>query len=372
MAINLSPGIAADLGSFLDYVGNYFVIKDLRNYRPLRRPITASKEAESAKYRRKKKLIVRDWFFYAIWATRLKKVLRDAPKLRESREKQLAQLLKLSDRMANAEKREDEKALPAQRQRRGKPQTGEAERLETEHSGDNEDENRLRELETYITRVKAKILEEQGRFEALRQQIERKYRGLLVTLRCQDFGLRCYAKDPWRVRLLDEKKPVFEAQALVHLGVACVERLLRNQDLRPRQRILRPRRRSPLIRQPRQSRRTLLPSLSFPIPIPIPVRLVLVLLVEAPRPRKADVPNPRPGPGPDSDSESRSRSRSSLMPCDISISSSGLGSRADADAYANTSASTGADKHAAVHTSSDADPRPTTGTEVGRRNWNWE
>ena len=217
MTINISPDIAADLGAFLEYVSNYFVIKDLRNYRPLRRPITGSKKPESAKLRRTRKLIARDWFFYVIWSMRLKKLMRNAHQLRESREKQLAQLLKLSERMASADRAEESRSHQQQKQqqRRLKAQTGEGERLETEHSGDNEDDNRLRELETYISRVKTKILEEQRRFDALRQQVERKYRGLVITLRCQDFGLRCFGADPWHVRLHEEKKPVFEAQVLV-------------------------------------------------------------------------------------------------------------------------------------------------------------
>lgn len=50
----------------------------MKQYRPHRRPIVCepgTKLSEKAKLKRK--LVVRDWFFYVVWYVRLKKILKN-------------------------------------------------------------------------------------------------------------------------------------------------------------------------------------------------------------------------------------------------------------------------------------------------------
>eukprot|EP01022_Parablepharisma_sp_SALTPOND_P012647 TRINITY_DN1629_c0_g1_i1.p1 TRINITY_DN1629_c0_g1~~TRINITY_DN1629_c0_g1_i1.p1 ORF type:complete len:622 (-),score=71.60 TRINITY_DN1629_c0_g1_i1:844-2709(-) len=77
ISVNVKPNIVEDMGSFVEYVANLGIMTELKNYRPCQRPITAPvKGNEPSKLRKKRLLIVRDWFFYAIWATRIKKAIR--------------------------------------------------------------------------------------------------------------------------------------------------------------------------------------------------------------------------------------------------------------------------------------------------------
>ena len=57
---------------------NVFLIKDLKQYRPHRRPITDVPQHLQNKnvLKRKRRLIVRDWFFFVVWYVRLKKIIR--------------------------------------------------------------------------------------------------------------------------------------------------------------------------------------------------------------------------------------------------------------------------------------------------------
>ena len=50
----------------------------MKQYRPHRKPITdVPKKLENrASLKRKRKLVVRDWFFFVVWFIRLKKILR--------------------------------------------------------------------------------------------------------------------------------------------------------------------------------------------------------------------------------------------------------------------------------------------------------
>jgi hypothetical protein len=51
-------------------------MRELKNYRPLQRPVVSEvKKTDSSKLKRKRLLIVRDWFFYAVWTTRIKQAI---------------------------------------------------------------------------------------------------------------------------------------------------------------------------------------------------------------------------------------------------------------------------------------------------------
>lgn len=55
-----------------------YLIKDLKQYRPHRRPITEVPKhlASNQILRKKRRLIVRDWFFFVVWFVRLRRIIR--------------------------------------------------------------------------------------------------------------------------------------------------------------------------------------------------------------------------------------------------------------------------------------------------------
>jgi hypothetical protein len=58
-------------------VQNTYLLRDLKQYRPHRKPITDVPDHLCTKpsILRKRKLIVRDWFFFVVWYIRLKKII---------------------------------------------------------------------------------------------------------------------------------------------------------------------------------------------------------------------------------------------------------------------------------------------------------
>ena len=67
-----------DLHHFLERMNSTFLIRDLKQYRPHRHPITEVPDnlQNKAALKRKRKLIVRDWFFFVVWYIRLRKIIR--------------------------------------------------------------------------------------------------------------------------------------------------------------------------------------------------------------------------------------------------------------------------------------------------------
>lgn len=76
--ISITPQILSSFEQIYDFCENFVVLRDLKQYRPHRRPIVASSIPESkrnnATLKRKRRLIVRDWFFYVVWYVRLRKI----------------------------------------------------------------------------------------------------------------------------------------------------------------------------------------------------------------------------------------------------------------------------------------------------------
>ena len=55
------------------------LIKDLKQYRPKLKPLTniSSELAKNRVVKRKRRLIVRDWLFFAVWYCRLKRLVKE-------------------------------------------------------------------------------------------------------------------------------------------------------------------------------------------------------------------------------------------------------------------------------------------------------
>ncbi|CDW82744.1 UNKNOWN [Stylonychia lemnae] len=77
--VNLTPGIIDDLARFYEFIQNFSISLDLKQYRPQRKPICLSdlngQDIQDDHIKRKRKLIVRDWFFFAVWYIRLRNLL---------------------------------------------------------------------------------------------------------------------------------------------------------------------------------------------------------------------------------------------------------------------------------------------------------
>lgn len=76
--VRVNPQIMNDMAHFNSQQATMSIIKDLKQYRPNRRPMSNVPERIAQKYnvKRKRRLIVRDWFFFIVWYIRLKKILR--------------------------------------------------------------------------------------------------------------------------------------------------------------------------------------------------------------------------------------------------------------------------------------------------------
>ena len=76
--INANPQILSDIKHLVDRCQNHYLLRDLKQYRPHRKPITdVPKHLEKrVVLRKKRKLVVRDWFFFVVWYIRLKKILK--------------------------------------------------------------------------------------------------------------------------------------------------------------------------------------------------------------------------------------------------------------------------------------------------------
>jgi hypothetical protein len=81
--VALTPQMVEDCSQLCEMFQNYFLSKDLKQYRPHRRPIILDDKqkkehwAASQPFKRKRRLIIRDWFFYVVWYNRLKKLIQN-------------------------------------------------------------------------------------------------------------------------------------------------------------------------------------------------------------------------------------------------------------------------------------------------------
>jgi len=78
----VTPDLVTCLHSLNEYIENYYIAQDLKQYRPQRRPITPSqlttvskKVLKSESFKRKRRNVVRDWLYYIVWYVRLKRIL---------------------------------------------------------------------------------------------------------------------------------------------------------------------------------------------------------------------------------------------------------------------------------------------------------
>lgn len=78
ITVTLNPHVLNDMLHFKEQLAIQQMLKDLKQYRPNRRPMTnvPSQLAQRFQLKRKRKLLVRDWFFFVVWYIRLRKILK--------------------------------------------------------------------------------------------------------------------------------------------------------------------------------------------------------------------------------------------------------------------------------------------------------
>jgi hypothetical protein len=81
IALTINCLIADDINNFLEYSKNFYIMRDLKRYRPARKPVLDSYVFHPDLFSNevllnKRKLLVRDWFFFVVWSMRLKNMMR--------------------------------------------------------------------------------------------------------------------------------------------------------------------------------------------------------------------------------------------------------------------------------------------------------
>ena len=80
--VNVTPDMIEALKACNEYLENYYIAQDLKQYRPQRKPFTASlvsqlgtRVVNSETFKRKRRNVVRDWLYFIVWYVRLRKIL---------------------------------------------------------------------------------------------------------------------------------------------------------------------------------------------------------------------------------------------------------------------------------------------------------
>lgn len=73
----MSPSVLNALHQFNYRCDMSYLVKDLKQYRPKLRPLTncPPNMLKNRPLKRKRRLVVRDWFFYAVWYIRLQRII---------------------------------------------------------------------------------------------------------------------------------------------------------------------------------------------------------------------------------------------------------------------------------------------------------
>lgn len=154
--VNITPNKLNDLLAFMETFENLLIRELLKSYRPRRRPITVNRSHESEKYKRKRYLIVRDWFFYGLWAIRLKKAIKPSKKVKPN---------KLNDFQSLYEA------------------------MKSKTEGNNE----RTDLINFMKQMKQKIDLEVSKKEQKLIDLQKKLMGVKVTTRYQGLSISCYS-----------------------------------------------------------------------------------------------------------------------------------------------------------------------------------
>lgn len=82
--LNINPTIIGKISSFQEFLKGYFLNDPIQNNKPMRKPYNAKSELvfkykDNELIKNKRKLLVRDWWFYFIWFSRFKTAIYGKP-----------------------------------------------------------------------------------------------------------------------------------------------------------------------------------------------------------------------------------------------------------------------------------------------------
>ena len=161
LLVNVTPNKLNDLITFIEYVNNVKVFEMLQAYRPSRRPITTHRANESSELKRTRKLIVRDWFFYGLWAIRLKKALKNKKKGKRGHERAFEAFTKLYENVKSESK----------------------------------EKNTRQDLSQTMKTMKVKINSEMTKDDDELHKLQKKLMGIKFTARYQELSLRIFSNN---------------------------------------------------------------------------------------------------------------------------------------------------------------------------------
>ncbi len=207
--INMKPDTVSNLCAFREYVQSLRIVHELKNYRPKRRPITSespkdSKIAISAdSFRRKRLLIVRDWFFFAVWANRIAVLIRAGNKSQNDRDTKLHEFQRLYSRLIQHQHRPThDPFLHSSRPVRTD---------EGSYGGANASSD------DYFAAMERKMGKEEETRREVKTRLLKTFADTQIAFRLQELTLGLYSSNTQARAVGGKGKPLFELHLLVSL-----------------------------------------------------------------------------------------------------------------------------------------------------------
>ena len=193
---NIFPSTINDILSLTELLQTIMIAKDLKGYRPYRKPEIRECRINQ-KTNKKKRMLTRDWLFYVIWSLRIKRLYKNIGNLKGEKYYELKRRLKLRKKLnikAIEKEKDSKKIIPKIKNNR-----------ESQYAGADP-------LEEYIRnyRKKRKMDEERDRIES-----EKKLSliwGLEVTFKCQEISFNLFGIKAGVFDIGSSLKPGFQLQ----------------------------------------------------------------------------------------------------------------------------------------------------------------
>jgi len=203
VVLNISPQILSSLCTLREYTQNLVVMHELKNYRPKRRPLTDPEEIKISEkligpiaLEKKRRLIVRDWFFFAVWAIRIKNLIKNNAKSEVDQEMKMREFNRLYSKVL---------------QRQHKPlQEG----LKCGLSRQIREDNIIslqRDVDDYLFNLEAKIaLTDDPPIKLWFAKISKAFADSKLSIRFQELSLQLFSNNSASRMINNTKKPSLE------------------------------------------------------------------------------------------------------------------------------------------------------------------
>ena len=207
--MNLVPNTVSNICAFKEYTQNLAIMHELKNYRPKRRPLTSAsaiKKSEASlgkvAVKRKRLLIVRDWFFFVVWANRIKTLMKAGNKPQLDRETKLREFQRLYSRL-----------IQKQRPLHDTLRSGKLAKTE-EASYSNG--GSVRDVDDYFAAIEGRINYDDEVYKACKLRLMKSFADTKIAIRFQEFGVGFHTSNSTARVVNGQKKPLFELQISVY------------------------------------------------------------------------------------------------------------------------------------------------------------